>query len=123
MAEQRVFVYGTLKRGEANHEQLRGATYLGPATTLPGHTLYDLGDYPGLVRDSADEVGVTGELWELNQDHLARLDAFEGVAEGLYARVPAPLVALQPHLAPPVWMYLYLGQVDGRRHLGPRWPA
>lgn len=123
MAEHRVFVYGTLKRGQSNHDQMHGATFLDAASTLPGHTLYDLGDYPGLVLDPAAPSGVEGELWRVDDQLLARLDAFEGVAEGLYARVPATLAPPHHQLAPPAWLYLYLGRVSAQRHLGPRWPA
>ncbi len=123
MNEAIVFVYGTLKRGGTNHGQMIGARLLGPARTQPGHTLYSLGDYPGLVLDPADNDGVIGELWAVSLDQLAQLDAFEGVAEGLYARVQTPLAP--PHAAGsiPAWMYLYRGPVTGRTKLGSNWPV
>ena len=40
-----LFVYGSLKRGMANHGELRGAAELG-STRLEGLALYDLGPFP-----------------------------------------------------------------------------
>jgi gamma-glutamylcyclotransferase (GGCT)/AIG2-like uncharacterized protein YtfP len=122
-----IFVYGTLKRGGSNHAQLAGQIYLGPASTAPGYTLYSLGEYPGLVADPADRSGVNGELWAVDAATLARLDAFEGVDEGLYARVPAPLSTWPENLpateAARAWMYLYLRDLSDRPHIGPEWPT
>jgi gamma-glutamylcyclotransferase (GGCT)/AIG2-like uncharacterized protein YtfP len=120
-----VFVYGTLKRDGSNHAQLAGQTWVGPARTSPGFTLYSLGEYPGLVAEPADRSGVTGELWAVDAAALARLDAFEGVDEGLYARVPAPLSSwpetLPANEAARAWMYLYLRDLTGRPHIGFEW--
>lgn len=122
-----VFVYGTLKHRGSNHAQIADQRFLGHARLAPGFTLYSLDEYPGLIADSADRTGVSGELWAVDAAALARLDAFEGVEEGLYARVPAPLSAwpygLSPAEAGAAWMYLYLGDVSGRRRIGDEWPV
>lgn len=81
-----LFVYGTLQRGCRNHCELAAQHFLCPARTRPGWALHDLGAYPGIVPDPADHDGVPGELWEVSPDALQRLDAFEGVPEGLYER-------------------------------------
>lgn len=121
-----LFVYGTLKRGGSNHAQLAGQTLLGEARTSPGFTLYSLGEYPGLVADPTDLHGVQGELWAVDAAALARLDAFEGVPEGLYARTSAPLVSWPAGLAPDeaarAQLYLYLRPIKGHTHLGSFWP-
>lgn len=114
-----VFVYGTLKRGCKNHRQMAGQVYVGDARTAPGYRLYDLGDYPGMIADAADKEGVTGELWSVTQDALARLDDFEGVDEGLYRR--APVVLLPPQDGVVAYTYLYTRDLGGRRPLGPTW--
>ena len=62
-----VFVYGTLKRGGSNHAFLGRQRFLGEARTMPGFTLYSLGDYPGMVRAPGDTAGVTGELWVIDE--------------------------------------------------------
>ncbi len=122
-----VFVYGTLKAGGSNHGWMENQQLVGPARTRPGFTLYSLGDYPGLVASAEDTEGVTGELWAVTSDCLARLDVFEGVPEKLYARVPAPLVAFPEGLtaedAARAEMYLYLQNTRGRPRVGSFWPV
>lgn len=104
-ARHLIFVYGTLKHRCSNHHVLADQHFLGEARTVPGYRLYHLGEYPGMVAASDDTVGVTGELWSVNPAALARLDAFEGTAEGLYRREPIQL--LPPFSAHPVDTYLY----------------
>lgn len=77
----RLFVYGSLRRGERNHAFLQGARYLGRATTQPRYTLRHSGMTPGLAANG--EQAVTGELYELDAVHLARLDRLGGA---LYVR-------------------------------------
>ena len=49
MGSVRLFVYGSLKRGGRHHDELAGAVFLGPATTVPGYRLEPLGEYLALV--------------------------------------------------------------------------
>ena len=115
----RLFVYGTLKRGCKNHHLIAGQTYVGEARTAPGYRLHDLGDFPGMVTDPTDTTGVTGEVWSADAAGLARLDAFEGVDEGLYRRERVAL--LPPFSETDVHTYLYARDVAGRPVLGPTW--
>lgn len=112
-----VFVYGTLKRGGSNHRQMRGAKFLAEARTGPGWTLYDLGEYPGLVAEK-NAAGVRGELWEVNDAQLSALDRFEGVHTGLYAR--ESLTLLEPAGAT-AFAYRYLPAVTGHVAIGEIW--
>ncbi len=86
-----LFVYGTLKRGGSNHHQLAAQSFVGPARTPPGYRLYDIGGYPGLGAAATDREGVVGEVWSVDEAALLKLDAFEGVPEGLYRREPLQL--------------------------------
>ena len=83
-----LFVYGSLRSSGAHHDELRGAKSLGPARTTAGYRLRRLGSYPGLER--AGVGSVQGELFEVGEDELARLDAFEGEA---YERRPITLAS------------------------------
>lgn len=117
-----LFVYGTLKRGGSNHAHLAGQRFLGEARTVPGYTLFSLGDYPGLVPAPGDVAGVTGELWRIDSACLAHLDELEGISENLYNRGPIQL-AVRPDVAPaiPVETYFYARPVSKRPHLGSTW--
>ena len=116
-----VFVYGTLKRGGSNHAFLAGQRYLGDARTVPGFTLYSLGDYPGMVRAPGDTAGVTGELWVVDDACLVELDRLEGLDEGLYERID---VVLAPNpFASSAQTYLYARPPDGLSPLGDHWPV
>jgi len=111
-ARHLVFVYGTLKRGCSNHPVLAGQTFLGEARTAPGYRLHHLGDYPGMITAPDDTLGVAGEVWSVDAVALARLDAFEGTAEGLYRREPVKL--LPPFADRSVDTYLYARPVADR---------
>jgi gamma-glutamylaminecyclotransferase len=81
-----LFVYGTLKRGQRNHQLIADQEFLGEAVTQPRYRVFDLGPYPGLVADDTTGVAVRGELWAVGACCLAELDDFEEVP-GLFVRV------------------------------------
>lgn len=82
----RVFVYGSLMRGEPNHGVLERGTYLRDIWTAPGVAIVRAGPYPSLL--FAESAGpreplvrnerVHGELWEVDHGLLDDLDRFEG---------------------------------------------
>jgi gamma-glutamylaminecyclotransferase len=102
---QRVFVYGTLRRGEVNHHLLAGAKYLGNHRTEPRFTMYDLGAYPGLGRGGSTMVA--GEVYQVSEAVLCRLDRLEDYPR-LYDRV---LIASPYGRA---WIYVYRGRIRDR---------
>jgi gamma-glutamylcyclotransferase (GGCT)/AIG2-like uncharacterized protein YtfP len=81
----RVFVYGSLMSGEANHRHIAAARFCGEARTEARFTLLDLGPYPAMT--ARGTTTVRGEIYELDGAMLAALDAFEGHPT-LYARAP-----------------------------------
>lgn len=89
MSVRRVFVYGTLMRGECRHHVVQGCKFLGEHE-VPG-LLFDTGyGYPAALFDSQCAVRVRGELYELASNHdaqfLQQLDKIEGVDFGLFDR-------------------------------------
>lgn len=114
-----VFVYGTLKRGCANHHHLAGQQFVGAAHTPPGFRLFDLGGYPGLVPRDDDCEGVVGEIWSVDATCLAQLDELEGLATNHYRRAPVPL--LPPFAERSAEAYFYPHSVEGRRDIGGIW--
>jgi gamma-glutamylcyclotransferase (GGCT)/AIG2-like uncharacterized protein YtfP len=77
--ERMVFVYGTLRRGEAND-----ITQFSPAPRYIGSvfvmgTLYDLGDYPGLLMPGGAPRQVCGEVYAVADALEQQLDVIEGI--------------------------------------------
>jgi gamma-glutamylcyclotransferase (GGCT)/AIG2-like uncharacterized protein YtfP len=105
---QLVFVYGTLKRGMANHAQLAGTPCLGTAQ-LQGFSLYDLGPFPMAIASGDPQHRLQGELYAVSPQLLEQLDRFEG-APRLYQRQRQRLGDGRP-----VW--LYVGQPRQVRHV------
>lgn len=114
-----VFVYGTLKSGERNHQILsrRKALYLGRTKTIePYFVMVQFnsrstpGQFsPGVFRGPLDvlEPGrIVGEIFQVDDDTLAELDRLEGVGVN-YNRVP---IALEGGRA----AHMYLKRRDGR---------
>ena len=103
-----VFVYGSLKRGMANHGQLDGARWLGEAQ-LQGLALYDLGPFPMAVISNDDAAVLQGEIHAVTATHLQALDRFEGVPR-LYERQ-----AWRLEDGRRVWVYV--GRAEQVRHV------
>lgn len=114
-----LFVYGTLKRGFCNHPFLAGQQFVGPGRTVPGYRLYNVGGYPGMVAAGDDRLGVSGEIWSVDERCLAEIDYLEGVDQGLYRREPVAL--LGPFDQEVVETYIYTGGIDGYPSAGNQW--
>lgn len=118
----RLFIYGTLKRGDVRAPLLAGQSFLGEATTAPRYRLFNTGDYPALVEAKPlglAGVSILGELWQVDDNCLARLDIEEGVDEGLYER---RVIELDGGDAG-VQSYFYLHPVTGMPDCGDHWLA
>lgn len=72
----KVFVYGTLLRGEANHRLLARAEMVAKARTKPEYFLVDLGAYPAII--AGGQYAVWGEVYAVDAGTLHRLDQLEG---------------------------------------------
>ena len=84
----RVFVYGTLRSGEANNYLLRDLEPVATTRTEPRFRLAHLGGFPAMV--SGGRTRVTGELYEVDGPTLERLDRLEGHPR-FYRRRPVRL--------------------------------
>jgi gamma-glutamylaminecyclotransferase len=114
-----LFVYGTLKRGHSRSPLLRDEHFIGPAKTVPRYRLVDCGQFPGLVSRPEDGLSVEGELWQVSDACLARLDEIECLNDELYARLPIEL--LPPFGQWKVETYYYLRPTEGLKDRGGRW--
>jgi gamma-glutamylcyclotransferase (GGCT)/AIG2-like uncharacterized protein YtfP len=111
-----VFVYGTLKHGQPNHQQLAGCPFCSEAL-LPGLALYNLGPFPMAIASA--EATLQGELYAVSAEKLSALDRFEG-APRLYERQ-------QRQLEDGRVVWVYVGQAHQVRHVplihSGRWPV
>ena len=94
----RVFVYGTLKRDGRLNPALNSSEYLGEHTTAPEFTMVALGWFPGVLHRGTTPI--QGEVFEINEDILSRLDSIEGYP-ALYNREE---IETEHGTA---WMYIY----------------
>lgn len=76
MNKHLVFVYGTLRRDGVNDMSVRfpDSKFIGDAKV--SGSLYDFGAYPGLIVDESNSL-VVGEVYEVDEETLKRLDEFE----------------------------------------------
>lgn len=72
----KVFVYGTLLRDDYNHRHLDGARFICEAMTPPCFELRHLGGFPAMLERGS--TSVVGEVYEVDDDILRRLDRLEG---------------------------------------------
>lgn len=89
----RLFIYGTLRRGEAAHGLLGDARFVGEALTAPAYALFAFPDWPALV--PGGDGAVAGEVYEVDAETLAALDAYEDCPD-LYVRRPIRLADGSP---------------------------
>ena len=107
-----LFVYGSLKRGRANHPQLQAAEYVAVARTAACFGLRMIDDYPALVPGAR---AIVGELYRIAASALSGLDEFEGTG---YVRQEIELEGGQRALA-----YLSCVPDAGIPYLGDEWPS
>jgi gamma-glutamylaminecyclotransferase len=83
-----VFVYGSLLSGLQNHRVLAGARFVDYGKTAESYVMGSLGSFPGVARGGSDAI--CGELYEVDDEVLARLDRLEGHPR-FYCRALAPI--------------------------------
>jgi gamma-glutamylaminecyclotransferase len=114
MAEKllKVFVYGTLKKGQPNHHWLGNksngfASFLSPATTTQKMPLVIATRYniPFLLNKPGEGSYVTGEIYEVDDNMMENLDRLESCPD-LYARVVQEMNLGIGHGSMPCWIYL-----------------
>jgi gamma-glutamylcyclotransferase (GGCT)/AIG2-like uncharacterized protein YtfP len=75
MEIKKIFVYGTLLKGEHNHYLLENAEFLFYGKTKKEYTLYGLGSFPGMVEGG--RYSISGEVYAVKPSELQHLDALE----------------------------------------------
>ncbi len=102
MIKHLVFVYGTLRRGGIREMPLLfpDSRFISIAK-VPGQ-LYDFGEYPGLSPDETNSR-VVGEVYEIDDEILTRLDAIE--VESHYLRRQVYVILAERKTA--CWVYVF----------------
>lgn len=80
----RVFVYGTLKRGQRNTHYLQQAQFLGEFTTAAAYRMYLFDDYPAVCLPGRQSIA--GEVYRVNEAQFCLLDQLEGYPD-FYQRI------------------------------------
>ena len=111
----RVFVYGTLMRGERAHAFLSGARFVGEYC-LKDYAMYDLGWYPGICPSPGDAV--YGELYEVDGDMLREMDGYEGEGR-LYHRTQVTVRNGAEKRS--AFVYVYAQEIFGEKIEGGKW--
>lgn len=105
-----LFVYGSLMKGEYNHDAyMKNALFLGNAS-IDHFSLYDLGSYPG-IRHSRRREKVLGELYEVDQDAYEAICRLEGNGF-LYQSEPVTAEIMDGRGHMEAETFVYLDDVD-----------
>lgn len=80
MGSHHVFVYGTLKTGFGNNRLLSNGVFVGKAVTVLPFVMRNTGGFPVVFRDRSPSPShnIEGEVYEVNDETLRRLDSLEG---------------------------------------------
>lgn len=112
-----VYVYGTLKTGFRNNVLLSDCKLIQEATTKPLYRLYDCGPYPCLIKDEKNGKRIRGEIYQIDDVVLKRLDRLEGVPF-LYNRFDIEL----ENFDHPTIAYFYQDDVSNFIECDGSWP-
>jgi gamma-glutamylcyclotransferase (GGCT)/AIG2-like uncharacterized protein YtfP len=106
----RIFVYGTLKRGFVNVQLMYafGGQFIAEARTSEPCQLYVAGVLPYLQRSTEEEQPVHGEMWEIPEDYLVFIDQLEGHPHAYRREM------IQTNLGP-AWAYLWTRELRGEK--------
>ena len=114
---RRVFVYGTLMRGQRANHLMSGSDFAG-CFCLKDYAMYHLGSYPGIVPCAGESV--MGELYFVSEEMIAQMDRYEREGD-LYLRRSVTLTAGEnTHTAE---VYVYNRDVSGFEKMRKAWNA
>jgi len=98
-----VLAYGSLKSGKHNHCMIKGEPFLGKYYTSNNYTLI-LAGLPYLIERKGE--GCTGEVYEVSDDCLERLDRFEQHPDW-YERKLIPVYSMEDGTMLEVYAYIH----------------
>ena len=113
-----IFVYGTLLKGQRNHDAYLKNCYFAGGGTIKGYDMYDLGTYPGIKQGNGK---VTGEVYYVTDEELEKVDCLEDEGNE-YIKTPAK-VYMENGEELEAMVYLYNWSIEGCRRIEGRYDA
>lgn len=107
--KMKVFVYGTLMKGQWNHSYLVGQNFIGGAR-LDGYEMYQVRSFPGIIRQSGESV--YGELYEVDHQTINNLDKLEDEGN-MYKRVLENVMTIRDGRLHKAYAYVWLMGIRG----------
>ncbi|MEM0131285.1 MAG: gamma-glutamylcyclotransferase [Saccharolobus sp.] len=113
-----IFVYGSLRYGFELHHIIAKSRFVGLGY-IEGYEMYDLGNYPGVIK--GDGI-VWGEVYEIDDNLIKFLDEVEdykGSPDDLYIRNKTRVYFDQrrKYYLDDVYFYIYNREVNGREKI------
>ena len=109
----RVFVYGTLKRGQRNFHYLRDALFIGEFVTQSIYSMYEFEDYPAVSLDGRHAI--EGEVFHVTDHQFRMLDKLEWYPD-FYQRIEITTTYGD------AWMYIVKTELcEGRKQIPRIW--
>ena len=109
----RVFVYGTLKKGQRNSKFMHGAEFLGNFTTHSIYSMYEFEDYPAVCLHGRHAI--EGEVYHVNDRQFRMLDDLEWYPH-FYQRIEIPTSFGE------AWMYIVKFELcHGQKQISGNW--
>lgn len=71
----KVFLYGTLMKGERNNHLLKSSKFIKDIKTTPNFTMYSCTHFPAVIEGG--NTSIKGELWWVTERDLIDLDRLE----------------------------------------------
>lgn len=74
----RFFICGSALRGQPDHQNLKGATFVTETKTAPRYRLHSVRDqHPGIYEVPSGGIAIAGEIYEMSDEQHAHLLANE----------------------------------------------
>jgi gamma-glutamylcyclotransferase (GGCT)/AIG2-like uncharacterized protein YtfP len=111
----RVFVYGTLKRRYPNNPLLKGSEFMGEAVTAPTYKMMTCkmveASFPVIMPDPSGKQ-VAGEIYAVDDATLARLDQLERAGRSYDRVMIDATLPLSNGDRLPTHAFIYVGRED-----------
>jgi 5-formyltetrahydrofolate cyclo-ligase len=116
-----LFVFGTLKKGFPLHDKgLAEASFLGTALTVHPYPMFVAGAWfaPMMIEREGEGETVVGELYEIDDETLQRLDALESVGKPGNFRTRLPVAQTGGGPTMQAYAYVKAQELATPRHSG-----